>query len=176
MILRNGGHAVTAAEGHLNEIYIAVLNNSVSTDYSSEEKEELYSMHRYILGSLVILNSPLSPISLSNLLHISQKDINQTLVDLYAILEVARDQSHPVRLHHPSFRDTLDKKRCTNADVWIDEQQAHRKLADSCIQLLSTSLKENICGVATLGTNIADIERSRVEQCIRPEVQYACLY
>jgi hypothetical protein len=134
-------------------------------------------MLRYILGSIVILNSPLSPYSPSNLLHISQKDMGQTLVDLHAILEVAKEQSRPLRLHHPSFRDfLLDKTRCTNADFWVDEQQAHRKLAGSCIQLLSTSLKENICGVDIPGTNIADVERSRVEQCIRPEVQYTCLY
>ncbi|SLM35266.1 nacht and wd40 domain protein, partial [Lasallia pustulata] len=41
---------------------------------------------------------------------------------------------------------------------------------------MSTSLKEDICGVTIPGTLVADIKRSRVEQCLPLEVQYACLH
>jgi heterokaryon incompatibility protein (HET) len=177
MVLENSSHAITAPEKHLNDIYMTVLKNSVSSDYSNEEREELYGMLRYILGSIVILSSPLSPYSLSKLLHVSKEEVDQTLDDLHAILEVTKDQTRPLRLHHPSFRDfLLNKDRCDDSNFWVDEKQAHQMLAGSCIQLLSASLKEDICGVTIPGTLIADVESGRVEECLPLEVQYACLH
>jgi hypothetical protein len=61
-------------------------------------------------------------------------------------------------------------------NFWVDEKKAHQTLADSCIQLMSTSLKQNICGVDSLGWLATDADSSRVEQCLPPEIQYACLY
>jgi hypothetical protein len=177
VILEQSSHAITAPEKHLDEIYSTVLNNSISSSYSDEEKEELYSMVRYILGSVVMLSSPLSPDSLSKLLHVSKKNIDQTFDDLRAILDIPEDQRHPLRLHHPSFRDfLLNKDRCSNSKFWVDNKQANETLAACCIQLMSTSLKEDICGVTVPGTPIAGIESCQVEQYLPPEVQYACLY
>jgi hypothetical protein len=176
LILESSTHASTAPEKHLHEIYITVLKQSVSSDYSSEEREELYGMLRYILGSAVILLSPLSPYSLSKLLHISKEEVDQTVDDLHAILEVSKDQTLPLRLHHPSFRDfLLSKDRCNNANFWVDEKQAHQKLSSSCIKLMSASLKADICGITLPGTITGEVESSRVEQCLPPEVQYACI-
>ena len=58
----------------------------------------------------------------------------------------------------------------------MDKKQAHQTLADSCIQLMSTSLKQDICGLNTLGVLIGDVESSRVKHSLPPVVQYACLY
>jgi hypothetical protein len=177
MILENGSDATTAPEKQLNDIYLTVLKHSVSSDYSNEEREELFGMLRYILGSVVILSTSLSPYSLSKLLHLSQEEIEQTLDDLHAILEVAKDQSLPLRLHHPSFRDfLLDRNRCADSDFWVDEKQAHQMLAENYIKLLSTTLKQDICGVTKPGTFVTDIKSNQIEQCLPPEVQYACLY
>jgi hypothetical protein len=72
MILENSSQSITAPEKHLDNIYLTVLKHSISPDYSNEEKEELHNMLRYILGSVVVLLSPLSSYSLSKLLHISK--------------------------------------------------------------------------------------------------------
>jgi hypothetical protein len=88
-ILNGSDSAPTAPEKHLDEIYTTVLKQSVAPEYSNEEKEELYCMLRQILGSIVILLSPLSISSLSRLLHIVKEDINQTLDGLYFILDVS---------------------------------------------------------------------------------------
>jgi hypothetical protein len=175
MILENSSQSITAPEKHLNDIYLTVLNHSISSDYSDEEKEELYENLRYILGSIAILISPLSPYSLSKLLYVPKEEFDQTLDELHAILDV--HQARPLYLHHPSFRDfLLDKNRCNDPKFWVDEKQAHQELGRSCIQLLSTSLKEDICDVKIPGLNIVEVESSRIEQCIPLEVQYACLY
>ncbi|KAF2477359.1 uncharacterized protein BDR25DRAFT_205684, partial [Lindgomyces ingoldianus] len=129
------------------------------------------------LGSVVVLFAPLSVSSLSRLLRTRELDVNQTLEDLRAILDIPEDQSRPLRLHHPSFRDfLLNKERCGDPNFLVEGTQAHQTLADDCVQLLSTSLKQDICGVGAPGAPVDDVERDRVDQCLPAEVQYACLY
>ncbi|KAF1815360.1 hypothetical protein P152DRAFT_479302 [Eremomyces bilateralis CBS 781.70] len=165
-ILRSSGSAPRAPEKHLDEIYTTVLKQSVAPEYTDEEKEEAFCMLREILG---------------NYFDIKKKAVDQTLNDLHSVLDVPKDQKkdqkQPLRLHHPSFRDyLLSNDRCKNQDLWVDEKQAHQLLADSCIRLMSTSLKQDICCVDAPGMAVANVKRSRVEQCSPPEVQYACLY
>jgi hypothetical protein len=96
---------------------------------------------------------------------------------LHSVLNVPESQGPPIRLLHPSFRDfLLDKQRCHNQSFWVDEKQAHKTLANHCVQLMSDTLKQNICGLHTLGTLAAEVDSSRVEHYIRPEIQYACFY
>jgi hypothetical protein len=135
-ILKGSSSAVGGPEKHLNEIYLAVLKHSISSDYSEEEKEEAYDILKHTLGSIVVLLSPLSASSLSRLLHRPKEEVDQTFKDLYAILDIPEDPTYPLRLHHPSFRDfLLSKDRCGH--FWVDEKQAHYTLAAGCIQLMS---------------------------------------
>jgi hypothetical protein len=166
-----------APEKHLNEIYITVLENSVYQDYTEQEKEDANKTLREILGSIVLLSSPLSADSLARLLHKPKQDVDQTLEDLHAILDIPQDRARPLRLHHPSFRDfLLNKDRCGDSHFWVDEKQTHWALANNCIQLMSTSLKRDICDLHRPGVLATDIEIGIVEQCLPLEVQYACLY
>jgi hypothetical protein len=176
-ILEESGGAITVPEKHLDEIYTSVLNHSIAPGYTDKEKEQAYYMLGKILGSTAVLFSPLSIYSLSRLLRIAKEDIDQTLEDLHSVLEVPKDQTRPLRLHHPSFRDfLLNNDRCKDLNFWVDEKQAHQTFADSCIQLISTFLKRDICGLNTPGMLVSDVERSRIERSLPPEVQYACLY
>jgi hypothetical protein len=51
-------------------------------------------------------------------LYVTKKDIDQTLGDLYSILDVLKDQNRPLRLHHPSFRDfLLNNDRCKDRNL-----------------------------------------------------------
>jgi hypothetical protein len=176
MILQ-GDMSITTPEKHLNKIYLTVLKNSIYQDYTKQEKEYLYNTLRKILGSIVILSSPLSANSLATLLHMLKKDVDQTLQDLHAILDIPEDRSRLLRLHHPSFRDfLLNKGRCGELHFWVDERQAHRTLAANCIQLMSNSLRHDICGLGAPGTLVGNMESSLVEQCLPLEVKYACLY
>ncbi|KAF2183198.1 hypothetical protein K469DRAFT_786737, partial [Zopfia rhizophila CBS 207.26] len=176
-VLQGSSNTVTAPEKHLNEVYITVLKHSVSPEYTGEEKEGLCDMLRHTLGSVVVLLSPLSAYSLSRLLHLPKEDIDQTLEDLHAILDIPKDQHCPLRLHHPSFRDfILNRDRCRDLDFWVDEKQAHQALAKSCIRVMSASLKQAICGQDAPSVLVANVESTRVEQCLSPELQYACLY
>ena len=134
-------------------------------------------MLRQVLGSVVILFLPLSVYSLSRMLCVTKEDIDQALEDLYSVLDIPKDQNHPLRLYYPSFRDfLLDKRRCGDPCFQVDEKLAHQTLAYSCIRLMLTSLKQDICGLNTPGALITDVECSRVEHSLPFELQYACLY
>ncbi|KAF1810923.1 hypothetical protein P152DRAFT_467608 [Eremomyces bilateralis CBS 781.70] len=179
--LLEGSTYIPAQEEHpevqLNKLYTTVLKESIWSGYSAKEKEALYGMQKHILGSIVVLFSPLSTSSLHRLLNITKQRIDQVLRELHAILDVPKVGIYPLRLHHPSFRDfLLDKKRCGDTNFWVDEKEAHHMLTNSCIQLMSSSLKQDICYMDAPGMLVVNIKRSRVEQCLPPEVQYACLY
>jgi hypothetical protein len=179
----NGSDSNSAAtpEEHLNGIYVTVLMDSIQTSYTTQEKDEYYSILRKILGSIVTLFSPLSVKSLSRVLFLPKQRVDRMLKDLHAILDIPKDPTYPLRLHHPSFRDfLLNKDRC-DANFWVDEKQTHQKLLDRCIRLMATSLKQDICGAGApdmlaAGMLAADMERSQVERSLPPELQYACLY
>ena len=167
----------TAPEKTLNEIYTTVLSNSIDQDYDDQEKKEVYKNLKRILGSIVVLLSPLSAVALATLLHIPRDGINQTLENLHAILDIPQEHGRPIRLHHPSFRDfLLDGKRCNDANLRVDEKQAHKSLAEYCIELLSATLKCDICGIRAPGTLTTAIDSGRVQQRLPSEVQYACIY
>jgi hypothetical protein len=65
--------------------------HSISSDYTDEEKEELYSILKHTLRSIVVLLSPLSALSFSRLLHLSKEEVDQSLVELHAILGILED-------------------------------------------------------------------------------------
>jgi hypothetical protein len=176
-LLLQGSSSLNKPEEHLDEIYITVLEHSPSAELSHEEKEQIFCKLRLVLGSVVALFSPLSTISLSRMLFLAKEEVEETLDDLHSILDVPRNQCRPVRLHHPSFRDfLLDKDRCTDPNFRVNDKKVHERLAACCIQLMSDSLKRDICGVERPDTPVADVESSRIGRSLPPEVQYACLY
>lgn len=163
-------------EKRLNEIYRMVLENPVR-NFKRKEKKKWYKQLREAIGPIILLLSPLSALSLANLLGTAGSDIIRILNDLHSILDVQEDHTKPIHLHHPSFRDfLLDRDRCKDPNLLVDKEQAHQKLASSCIQLMSNSLKQDICGLGAPGTLLRDVASSQIEQCLPLELQYACLY
>jgi len=167
----------TSPTQSLDEMYSQVLKSSISMNYDKEDREEILDLFKQTVGSIVILSNTLSTTALTSLLDLLIRDVDEILKHLQAVLDVPDALDLPVRLIHPSFRDfLLDKNRCSNLHFWVDERQAHRTLADDCIRLMSNSLKQDVCGQVAPGTFVDDVERSRIEQFLPPEVRYACLY
>jgi hypothetical protein len=175
LILQGGASA--APEKKLNMIYMSILTNSVSDEYNDQEKKELYKMLKTALGTIVILFSSLSAVSLARLLQIPKEDVQRMLEDLHAILDIPKEQSCSIRLHHPSFRDfLLDEERCSDQHFWVDEKKAHAALADACIRLMSDKLGRDICGLNLPGVLAEEAQGDRIDQHLPSELQYACRY
>lgn len=162
-------------EEHLNQMYLTVLRSSLRPTFSDKEKERLNNLLKLILGSIAALASPLSLKSLSMLLAIPKKRTESAMKGLHAILDMPNDHNRSLRLHHPSFRDFLFEAGRSD-DFWVDEKQAHERLAIQCLELMSSSLYEDVCGIKVPGESLASVESSRVEQRLPPEVRYACLH
>ncbi|KAL9607560.1 MAG: hypothetical protein Q9167_007535, partial [Letrouitia subvulpina] len=172
------GNSVTkGSEKKLDEIYMTILVQSISGDYDNQEREELLKLFREIVGSIVVLFDPLPAATLIRLLNKPQADVDQTLNDLHSVLEVPQDPGCPIRVVHPSFHDfLLNQERCTNVQLWVDEYKTHYYLFISCIELMSASLKQDICVLGRPGTRVAEVDKMRMDESLPWELRYACRY
>ncbi|KAL2822913.1 WD40-repeat-containing domain protein [Aspergillus granulosus] len=115
--------------------------------------------------------------SIAVLLKVEQQNDRRLLEDLHTISLVLDTAIYPDHPRYPPLGGfLLDNQWCTNPDLYIDKQEAHRKLLISCIRLMSTSLKGNICELNGPGTPLQSIPSGRIRSHIPPELQYACLY
>ena len=165
----------------LDQMYTIVLQNSIKGRYTKEERQRIAFRFRYVVGSIVLLFSPLPILELYRLLHDShlqsQRELEDTLRPLHSVLDVPEEIHNSIQPLHLSFRDfLLDPHRCVDRHFWIDEQRTHQKLARDCICLLSSSLRRNICGLPSLGTLNAEVAHEDVDDALSPSVQYACRY
>ncbi|MCJ1404962.1 hypothetical protein MMC11_008188 [Xylographa trunciseda] len=175
--LIKGRHSGASPEKQLDAIYTTVLEGLIQPGFEEEEKQMMCETIREVVGGIVTLFSPLSAPSLANLLGREVDEIDATLADLHTAFNIPNLRHRPIRLHHPTFRDFLvGKTRCKNPDFWVDQKMAHKAIADSCISIMRKMLKRDICDLKAPGTLAADVDQSRIEQCIPPELQYACLY
>lgn len=165
----------------LDHMYAMILQSSITGKYTDEERESIRVQFHYIVGSIVLLLNPLSVAHLFDLVGgscvESQHELECVLQTLHAVIDVPEDRSNPVQPLHLSFRDfLLDSNRCSDRQFWIDEQQAHHNLALDCMQLLSSFLFRNMCGLRSLGTLTSEIDPVTVENTLSKAVQYACRY
>jgi hypothetical protein len=159
----------------LDGTYLPVLDRLLNTQ-SEEQKLQLVQEFHHVVGTIVILESPLSVISLSRLLGCSRELVCLRLKPLHSILNVPSDDVLPVRLFHVSFRDfLLDPETRKKTPLWVDEKEIHRRLAKQCLNVCA-SLRRNICGLPSDGTEHAKIARQTIDHFLPPELQYACRY
>jgi hypothetical protein len=169
--------ATASPEGKLNEIYKTILTNCIKDEYDDRERVEWCKKFKDVIGTIIVLLSPLSTFSLSQLLQIPSSDTVSMLDDMHSILKIPKDQAQLIHLHHPSFRDfLLSERRCGDQHFLVEERKAHEMLTECCIQLMSIALKRDICGLHQPGTLTKNVQESQIEQYLPAELRYACLY
>lgn len=178
-MLTKNRQSTGSQETCLDEIYTTVLRNSIKQNIDEKEKKTL--MLREVLGSILIILSPLSMESLAKLLVKPLDYVENTLRNLHSIINIHR-RIDPMSLRHSWLRDfLLDQKRCDGLDLWIDETQVHRALAKRCVGLMSIILRSKIREIESSDTLMNDIltndpYHNLRNACIPHELQYACLY
>jgi hypothetical protein len=162
---------------NLDKIYLEILMESVTGDHSDSDKRELADRFQRVVGSIVVLFDALSATALSRLLTEELDIVNITLDPLHSVLSVPQDTQYPISLLHPSFRDfLLARGRCSDSRFLVDQKLAHSRLAKSCLELMSVTLKENICGLQSPGPLASDIKEEQLVCYIPSPLQYACRY
>ncbi|KFZ17327.1 hypothetical protein V501_01790, partial [Pseudogymnoascus sp. VKM F-4519 (FW-2642)] len=162
----------------LDATYLPVLDQLL-VGVTISERRGLVEEFRQIIGSIIILASPLSTTSLDRLLGVPEGTVDSRTDLLHSVLSVPSRPDHPIRLLHLSFRDFLvdTEKRETNP-FWVDEKDAHNKLVTRCLKLLSTSenLKKDICNLRTPERPRADVDKQTIDSHLPTNIQYACQY
>ncbi|KAJ5982742.1 hypothetical protein N7451_012842 [Penicillium sp. IBT 35674x] len=162
-------------QSKLDRTYLPVLDGLLSRQHE-KYKEKFISEFRQVIGVIMIIESPLSVISLSKLLDLPKRLIHLRLDPLHSVLRVPIKETVPVRLFHLSFRDfLLHPETRTKTPFWVDREAMHHKLTIQCL-LACQNLRKNICGLASDGTQRAEIGRQTIDDCLPPELQYSCRY
>lgn len=163
-------------ESQLDATYLPVLNQLV-VGLPIRQRENALQEFRVIVGSIVILASPLSTCALAQMLSVSKDTIDDRLDLLHSVLSIPPSSSSPVRLLHLSFRDFLvDAEKCGKNPFWVDEKYSHGKMAANCLRVMNERLRTDICDVNASGTSRLTLNPQKVDACLPPEVQYACLH
>lgn len=161
-------------ESQLDATYLPILHQMVA-GLNRRSRERVIERFHLVVGSLVTLENPLSASALAGLLQIPLSTVNGALETLHSVLSIPHTALEPVQLLHLSFRDFLvDPERREDA-FWVDEKVTHRRLADHCLYVLSTSLRDNICNISQ-DTGAGSMSMAEVTTHLSPELQYACRF
>ncbi|CAI6080417.1 unnamed protein product [Clonostachys chloroleuca] len=144
----------------LDGAYEATLGRILKGKENSSGESKIVGNFRVVVGSIVLLEEPLSVPALSQLLGTSPETVFNMIF-------------------HLSFREFLiSKQRNKSPKLQIDEDETHRELANKCLQLLLKPgiLKNDICELGKLDTRNQDISQNTIDDKLLPQVQYACRY
>jgi hypothetical protein len=167
-----------ATFSQLDRIYLPVLDQLL-TEQEDDDRETWLQEFRKVVGSIVVLESPLPIASLACLLRVPQEDIKCRLDSLHSVLSIPDSEDIPIRLLHLSFRDFLvDPQKQVKSSFWVDERSTHQMLASCCLELMSGSsgLRQDICNLSAPGIMIHEIDEATIAASLSPDLQYACRY
>jgi hypothetical protein len=163
-------------ESKLERTYLPVLNRAVSR-YDGKRKMQLLQDVREILSTIILLESPLSIISISKLMGTTTSSVKARMSPLHSVLNIPDDIELPVRIFHLSFRDfLLDPQTCEKTPFWVDKKEVNVKLSNYCMSVMRNGLQRNICDLPHHGIERKDIDPQLIREKLPPELQYACRY
>jgi hypothetical protein len=167
-----------ATFSQLDRTYLPILDQLLGQQ-ENRDKEDWLHAFRGLVGSIVILESPLPVGPLAHLLQIPQKEVERRLDALHSVLSIPNGKHVPIRLLHLSFREFLvDPQKQGKSPFWVDEKSTHNKLASRCLELMSgqSGLRQDMCSLSGPGVLRSEIEDGTVASSLPPELQYACRY
>jgi hypothetical protein len=162
----------------LDRTYLPILDQLLS-EQEEDEKESWLQAFQEVVGSIVVLESPLSIASLACLLQAPREEIKCRLDSLHSVVSVPDSEDVPIRLLHLSFREFLvDPQKQGKSSFWVDEKSTHKKLASYCLELMSgpSGLHQDMCGLSAPGVLRGDIDEGKIADSLLPDLQYACRY
>ncbi|KAH7348074.1 vegetative incompatibility protein HET-E-1 [Pyrenochaeta sp. MPI-SDFR-AT-0127] len=162
----------------IDRTYLPVLDQLLS-EQEEDGKDMWLQNFQAIVGSIVLLQSPLSLVALARLLQKPQNKVQFLLDELRSVLSIPDDETVPITLLHLSFRDFLVDSGPQGKKLFcIDEKSMHERLVSQCFELMSApnGLRQDICGISKPGILRREIDEVTIASKLPPELQYACRY
>ena len=160
----------TTSATQMDQFYLPILEQLID-NCDEKEIEELLIEFRDVVGTIVVLATPLPVDSLSNLLGIERRQITELLDPLYSVLSIPTHRNTPVRILHLSFRDYLLN---TERAFHVDEADAHHRTALYCLRVMGKLIK-NICNLSSYGMLRTEVDDRALDH-IPADLQYSCRY
>ncbi|RBR24677.1 uncharacterized protein FIESC28_02450 [Fusarium coffeatum] len=163
-------------ESKMDATYLPSLEQQLG-GLSKREEKDVIDNFQQVVGTIILLEAPLTVAALSKLIDVPQRSIYHRLEVLRSVLHYPETAESPIRLFHLSFRDfLLDPEKEGINRFWVDEKQSHGRISAGCLRILKSSLKEDICGLVAPGIARSEVTARRVSSCISPDLEYACRY
>ena len=159
----------------LDELYREVLEG-----YFTDP--QVWPLFRSVMGQLITSIEPLSICSLTTLRrHANNVDDHDAVVILLHHLGSLLSNVHssnenlPIIPLHTSFCDFLINKE-KSGNFWVNLCDAHHQMAHSCLGILLSSLRFNICELKTSYLANKDVINlnMHIDEHISPALLYAC--
>ncbi|KAJ6630290.1 WD40-repeat-containing domain protein [Mycena sp. CBHHK59/15] len=129
-----------------------------------------------VLGSVAQLRDPLSPSCLEILLGLESGSVRETLSHLHSIVIVPNDESHGIRLLHPSFFDFItNPTRCAIPKFLIPLKEQDTLLTQCCLRSMK-DLCRDLCQIGDYSLLNSEVDNisTRILTQIPSYLQYAC--
>ncbi|KAM0420376.1 hypothetical protein ACHAPT_011795 [Fusarium lateritium] len=141
-------------ESKMQATYLPPLEHQLR-GLSSRERELVLEEFRTIVGTIVLLEEPLSASALSRLLDVSEDTVHVRLDMLHSVLNVPRSAHSPVRLLHLSFRDfLLDPEKQGTNQFWVDEKARNSHIALGTVNAVSFSPDSSLLASASSDSTV----------------------
>jgi hypothetical protein len=133
---------------------------------------------RTIIGTVILLEAPLSIADLANLLGLTQGRIRGTLQDLHSVVSVPDTNSNgTLHTFHASFYDFLTNENRSISNIFIQTQVQHGEIALCLFRCLERGLRRNISNIDRFKfhSEVEDLDE-RNTQMILQWLRYACRF
>lgn len=161
----------STSSGQLQEIYQPILADAFLR-FDDEEQQSAEA----ILQAVIIAATPLSALSLSELLNIELDDVHEVLRQFHAVILQSENSRELISLHHKSFSDYLLSEPASSLeakDYRIDYTAAHSLLANQCLKSMNEGLKRDLLGLGDFSLPKTTATQDRLET-IAASLEYAC--
>ena len=157
----------------LDGVYTHILSVAIP----SNSCPDILSRFHSVVGTIVLLQDPLSLRPLASLLHMEINDVKGALTHLQSIIFLSRPENAP-RIYHKSFPDFItDVKRCSNGRFYVSIGKQHSHIARNCFRIMDEQLCTNICDLKFPDKYLDnDKIQHLVDGRISSELQYACVH
>ncbi|PHH84257.1 hypothetical protein CDD83_2239 [Cordyceps sp. RAO-2017] len=144
---------------------------------AERRRERILLEFQTIVGSIVILQKPLTTFALAQILEVEKRVIDDRLDLLRTVIDVPSSSASPVRLFHLYFRNfLLDPDNRDSSPFWVDKELTHAALAANCLRVMMKHLRQDMCRVNVPAIKRSDINSDMIQAQLPLELQYACIH
>jgi hypothetical protein len=158
-------------EETLDQLFLGILQRTPELSYS-------YEATRYVIGSILVAETPLTLTGLDALLGLCGDCVKKPIVlrdrsEIYLtsskqiismLGSILRIDGDSVRVLHMSVVDFFTtRSRCTNERLFIDRSKHNGELASRCFETMKKALRRDICRINDPTKLNSDIPDERLE-------------